>query len=124
MAAITLSSVWISTALTPSRSVQLAATSIVETPTVTGAVRGYANGRQRAITSASRPRSIALAFTLVTSADAATLASWVGQLVLLRDPFGMKVWGSYFALPRTQQNVPGVNDITMTLTEITHSEAT
>ena len=123
MAAVTLTSVWIANSLNLSTSVQLYTTTLVETPQVAGSVRAYANGRQRVVAGASKPRTVAITPTLVSAADAATLASWVGQLVLLRDPFGLKVWGSYFSIARTQQVAPNVSDLTFTLTEVTHSEA-
>lgn len=123
MASVTLTAVWIQNATDLTTAVQAQSTSIVETPQVAGSVRAYANGRQRTVASASKPRTVAFTFTLMTATDAATLASWAGQLVLIRDPFGTKMWGTYFQTTRTQQPAPNVNDVTLTVTEVTHSEA-
>lgn len=123
MASVSLTAVWIQNAQDLTTAVQAQATSIVETPQVAGNVRAYANGRQRTVSSASKPRQVAFTFTLMSAADAATLAAWNGQLVLVRDAFGLKVWGSYFQTQRTQQPAPNVNDVTLTVTEVTHSES-
>lgn len=123
MASVTLTSIWLQNVADLTTALQLHSTSLVETNSQDGTVRPYANGRQRTVTTASKPRSVALSFTLVSAADAATLKSWAGQLVLVRDPFGLRMWGSFFTLARNQQVAPNVNDLSVTFTEVTHSDA-
>lgn len=123
MPTITLTSVFIQNSLDLTTALQLQTSSVLETPQVAGSVRAYANGRQRVVSSSSKPRTVALTFTLVSPSDATTLASWAGQLVLVRDPFGLKMWGAFFQTPRTQQIAPNVNDVAVTFTEVTHTEA-
>ena len=123
MTTVNLTAVWIQDAQALATAVQVHATAITETPSVDGSVRSYANGRQRSVARSARPRQVAMSFTLVSSADAATLAGWAGRTVLLRDPFGFKMYAVYYDTVRTQQVFPNVNDLALTAHEITFSEA-
>lgn len=123
MAAVALSAVWIQDAQALGTAVQVHATSIVETQSTDGSVRSYANGRQRSVAKTARPRQVAMTLTLVAQADGATLASWEGRMVLIRDPFGLKMYAVYYSTVRTQREIAGVDDISLTATEVTFSEA-
>lgn len=123
MATVSLSAAWLALASAPATSVQVMVTARPYTPSQSGGVVRYANGRYRAITVAGTSRALDVTANLVSQTVQATLESWIGQTVLYRDPQGMKMYGVFYQLKETPRMWPAVADIQFTLTEVTYSEA-
>lgn len=88
-----------------------------------GAVRRLANGRLRAVLGATKPHTWELNFELCSRTQISWLQDRVGQLVCVRDDRGRKVYGTYFAVPVTENVARSeYGDATITLTETTHDE--
>jgi hypothetical protein len=89
-----------------------------------GEARWRANGRRVAVTQAGQKVEIPLTFDVVSDrALLATIRSWEGVLLLYRDPRGRKVWGLFWQ-PEIEENVAvDVATVSLTIVEISHSEA-
>lgn len=70
-------------------------------PAVVAEVRAYAGGRRRVVTTADRPVKWDVTLTWVSQADLAWLTARMGQVVLMRDPTGRAVWGTFLGLQVT-----------------------
>lgn len=123
MATPVLTAVFLTLATDLTTSLQVQTTSIVEKPAVPGDVRVYAGGRLRLVTGAGMPREIDLALSNVSRTTLTTLDTWTGQLMLLRDPYGLRRWGTFLAYTRTQEPAPDVSDIALTFHEVTYDES-
>ena len=90
-----------------------------------GAVRFYAGGRARVITTANRSAAFPLTLQLLSDADLDLLASWAGRLLLLRDGAGRRTFGTFLSLDVTDYWDPEgtLHDASLTFTELTYSEA-
>lgn len=122
MASVSLSTVWLTDASTPSSSVQVTATAITDSPAVNGQVRVYANGRLRSITTAGTPRQIGLTIILAAPTVISWLEARIGQTVLVRDPFGLKRYGVFYGWDRSQAPYGAYSDLPVKLYEVTFSE--
>lgn len=123
MASVSLSTVWLTDASTPSDSVQVTATAIVDSPAVNGQVMVYANGRLRSITTAGTPRQVSLTITLADPTTIAWMEARMGLPVLVRDPFGLKRYCVFYGWDRSQAPYGPYSDLPVKLYEITFSEA-
>lgn len=124
MAAVTLTAVYLSSALDLSKVVTLHPTKLKDTPRVNrGDQRVMANGRVRSVTGVGTLRSIELTDPLVTPANVAQLVAWAGTLLLFRDPFGRKEWVTFYETPQEQLASPNLSSVDLTLVNITYSEA-
>lgn len=71
--------------------------------TVRGEFRTYAAGRVRLVTRPGRSRMVEVAARRVDRPTRETLDDWAGQLLLLRDGRGRKVYGSYLEAAVVEQ---------------------
>lgn len=122
MATVVLDTVWLALASAPGTAVQLDVTELSDDDPVVGEVRVMASGRLRSVRGAARPASVRVSAD-VTRAQLATLRSWVGQVVLLRDPFGRKEYGVYYSLPASERVPVDFPSVEFTLQRVTFSEA-
>lgn len=77
-------------------SVALEVDALADTLDVLGELRVYAGGRTRIVRRAARLRSVPVSFDVVRDRPLVELVrSWAGRLVLLRDPYGRVVYGTY-----------------------------
>lgn len=104
-ATVQLTRTWVSLVSNPAFSVQLDGAVINEAPTVTGEVRQYAGGRQRAVSMVGVANQITVQASLVAKSTMDTLVSWLAQPLLFRDPFGRKYYAVLFSVPRSA--IPG-----------------
>lgn len=124
MATISLETVWISLAATPSVGITLEVSKLEESQAVSGEVRRYAGGRLRSVSRAGAARSYDLTFDVVGSRTSlATLRDWTGQTVLFRDPFGRKAYCVYFDSPLSERIPVDMPEVSLQLLEVTVSEA-
>lgn len=87
---------------------------------VPGESRLYAGGRRRSITSAGQVATYTCTLLLVSTADVATLRSWAGQAVQVRDNMGRCNFGVYRKVPAVEQRGrPGRWHITLALDVLT-----
>jgi hypothetical protein len=88
-----------------------------------GEVRTYAGGRRRSVSRTGNARTISLAPDWMARAEVAQLRTWLGRVVLYRDPTGRKVYGVFHALSSSPYIVNDMERVSFTLTEVTYSEA-
>lgn len=122
MTAVTLTSIWLNDAETPSDGVTVIGTALGDSPTIGGAVRTYAGGRQRAILTEGTTRSLSITLTLVDETTREWLESHAGRTIWVRDPFGLRRSGVYFGFDRTQQPFAALSDLTFKVLEVTYSD--
>ena len=89
-----------------------------------GEVRVYAGGRKRLILRPGLAKSFNLNLPACTRSQINWLKQYVGQMVLVRDDRGNKVYCAYFAVPVTEWSAEtDTGDVTLALSEVTNSEA-
>lgn len=123
MASVTLSRVWINLASDMSQSVSARSNGRSDVRSVAGQVRTYSGGRRRVVTRAGTQQTVGATLVLLTAMQVSTLESWRGALVLFRDSFGRKVWGTFLAVPVTDNLDDSTFNVALVLESITHSEA-
>lgn len=88
-----------------------------------GEVRGYAGGRYRAVLGPGTTRGIGLTLRGCTPAQVLQLEAWRGTVLLYRDTYGVRQFGTYLATQVTQwQSLPQA-DVTIDWRELTYVEA-
>lgn len=104
------------TAPTPSRSASANLT--------TSAVRVYAGGRRKIITTPDDDVSYPLILNWVTDTDTNTLLSWRGQVLLLRDALGRRVFGTILKIDQTDvaQGTEFFHDLTIIFIQVDYVE--
>lgn len=122
MASITLTRTWITLADDLTQSVVVDATDRSRTQQVQGQVRQYAAGRLRFITQVGQSASLPLTFRTQDRDLIDTLTSWIGQLVLIRDPRGRAEWGVFSAV-QEQDLAPDWTEVQIQLARVSHSVA-
>lgn len=91
---------------------------------VPGESRLYAGGRRRSITQAGQVGEFSFTLLLVTTADLATLRTWAGQLVQVRDNLGRRFFGVFRKVPASEiRGKPGRWTVGITLDVLTVDEA-
>lgn len=122
---LTIEDVWLTDVADPSVSVRAASPERSSEVELDGEVRFYAGGRRRVITSARDTAKYPLTLQWLTDAQVATLTGWRGRVLLLRDAFGRRVFGSYLALDVKDVYVDGgrASIVSLTFTELTYSDA-
>lgn len=88
-----------------------------------GEVRTYAGGRQRIIRRAGTPDRITVTLPSVSRAVVTWLEDHAGQLCLLRDPRGRKIWGTFWTVSVSEKAGSALPDVSLELQSVTHSEA-
>lgn len=86
---------------------------------ITGEVRQYAGGRQRAVTRAGEQGSFQFTLRLVPAATVEKLRTWVGVPVLVRDWRGQAFYGVFFRVPVIEQRSPVEYDVQVSLSTTT-----
>ena len=95
MASVSLEDVWVHDGTNLANYVVLGTSELKEKPQNFSETRRYSGGRFRLISVAGTQNSLQLIADLVNRIDLEVLRGWIGQLVLVRDPFGRKVWCTY-----------------------------
>lgn len=121
---ITLTKVWVSLAATPSVSVSFFSAGRGDTRQTLGAVRPYANGRLRAISRSVSQQRLTITGRALTATQLASLDGWRGQIVLVRDVWGRKLYGTFFDLSVADYAAPNTyQDVTFNVDQVTFIEA-
>jgi hypothetical protein len=124
MALVTLSTVWLNLASDLTQAVELdTMTGLTSTPQNVGTVRRYAAGRTRAVAQAGVPSQFQVATVASPRATIVWLESHTGQMVLVRDDRGRKFYATYFQPATVEHAYNSDGDVTLTLAELSHSEA-
>lgn len=125
MAIVTLGDLWIHLASNLATFVQVYMGALQEESGVSGEVRRYANGVFRSITTAGNSRSIQVEMPYLDRDDLETLEGWVGQAVMVRDPLGRKVFGTFFTIETSERPIGDADTalgVTFTLSALSLSE--
>ena len=88
-----------------------------------GEVRTYAGGRLRLVTTAGIARTATVTIVEASRDQINWLQSVTGQLVLIRDDRGRKIWGTFLNPKVTENQHNSYGDVTLIVNEITYSEA-
>lgn len=90
-----------------------------------GDVQTFLNGRRAGSATAAEPRTVTYTCDLADRSDAETLAGWLGDLLLVRDGVGRKLWGVVYSVPHAE--IRGTSgrlvDLTFTVEEVDHDES-
>lgn len=91
--------------------------------TVAGEVRTYAGGRMRIVSRPRRQQTLSVTLRYVPLADIDTLRDWAGDVLMLRDKRGRKLYGTFFT--STVKDLKGVAyaDVEFTFSQVTYIEA-
>jgi hypothetical protein len=85
--------------------------------------RRLAGGRFRAITTLGVRRSQTFGLRDISLAEAQMLEDWIGQLVLIRDNRGRKMFGTYAEVQYVDNMSVNYYDVSLVVTEVTYSES-
>lgn len=88
-----------------------------------GEFRTYAGGRVRLITKAGRGRTVQVSAAHTDRPTRERLNAWAGELLLLRDGRGRKMYGSYLELAAADQPGPGLCTVTFAFVAVDLPEA-
>lgn len=119
---VVLTRLWLNSAADPSDVMSFRAFTFTPAKAVDAEVRLLAGGRRRLIRRAGQARSHGVSIRRPTLGQRQWLDDHVGELVTIRDPRGGKYHGVYLSV-QVPYTVDGANDVTLSLTEVTHSEA-
>lgn len=124
MATVTLTTLWLNDAtdLTDYRSFPLM-NQLRATPQTPGEVRLYANGRFRSIKRAGAQQQLAATLAACDRDQVDWIEAHAGRLLLVRDDRGRKFYGTYYGPTIDEHPYDDEADVTLTLVEISHSEA-
>ena len=97
MASVTLNELWIHDADDLSDYVRVRVSELSAPQEQAGEVREYAGGRRRIIRRKTRRREVSVELSNVDREVLPRLDDWAGRLLMLRDPRGRVMWGSFFS---------------------------
>jgi len=122
---LTFADTWLTLAADPTLSVHATDPERSHHAETAGEFRPYAGGRIRVITSARKTATFPLTMQLLSDAEVALLESWQGQVVLLRDGAGRRVYGSYLAgeVEEFYDAAGTLSNMALTFTELTYLES-
>lgn len=124
MATVTLGTVWLNLAADPSDYISLPTMSSLSVSTSQpGEVRRLANGRLRVVRQAGQARGASVDADGVTEAEVDWLESHVGEVVCIRDDRGRKFFGVYLGVDVEEIRASVYANVSLSLTNVTHSEA-
>lgn len=86
---------------------------------VDGEVSTWAGGRQRASITEGERGSFGVTLRLLTLDTVALLRTWVGVPVQVRDARGQRFFGTFFAVPITENRETNSYDVEITLVTLT-----
>jgi len=124
MAIVALATLWLNdaSALSDSQSFPYMS-KMAAVPQTPGEVRPYANGRYRAINRAGVQSRHNVTLPACSRMQIAWIEAKAGQLLCIRDDRGRKYYGVYYN-PTIDEHPYDTNaDVTLSLIEVTHSEA-
>ena len=120
---VTLATVWINLAANASNYQTFPLMSLLDVETVQpGSVRDYAGGRFRLVTIAGVARKATITLPECPRDQINWLQSNVGNVVLVRDDRGRKIWGAYLNPKVNENQHNGNGDVMLVIDEITYSE--
>ena len=123
MASVSLSELWIHDGDDLSDFVQtFGFASEDETDAVAGEVRTYANGRRRIVRRAGTATSLSVTFPSTDRTTIDWLRAHKGNTLMLRDPYGRKVWGTFFSLSVPEKGSAQLPDASFTFESTSASE--
>lgn len=124
MTSITLTHGWFNLAADPDQSVNLIIDGTTETEARPVEHERYSQGRLRSFSRVGTAKVMRLRFDQADRDDIDMLRTWVGELVMYRDPLARKFWGTFDDLSIVE--IPGTNgtfaDVALTFVETTFSE--
>lgn len=124
MPAVQLDTVWMNDAANPADVIRLRATSgLKRQAMIDGRVQVVAGGGRRVVRRAGLSRTWELALPWASRAQVDWLEAHQGRTVTCRDHRGHKVHGVYLDVPVDENGVTQDGAVTLTLTEVTHTEA-
>lgn len=91
------------------------------TPSIQGGVKRYAS-RTRIVTQGAVTNQIDLVLPQCDRDQIQWLTDHIGQLMLVRDDRGRKIWAAYFASPIDENGGDVTGNVTLRLDEVTYSE--
>lgn len=123
MASILLDTVWLNAASDPSDYASFPLMSALAVATSqSGEVRQYAGGRTRLVLKAGTPRNISLDLPELDRTQVTWLESHVGQIVLVRDDRGRKIWAAYITAGVDETQGDTTASAGISLTEVSFTE--
>jgi hypothetical protein len=124
MATLNLTKCWINLATTGESVTAQRIDNGEDTRAVAGRVATYSGGRQRAVTQEGVMGTWPVTLTQVSAADTATLRSWMGQTILVRDSRGRKEYGVVLEVPRSAwKDQLDTYDVALTLQLVSYDES-
>lgn len=124
MAAVQLKAVWFNVVADPSDSLALRhVTGFSRVPEKPGEIVRGAGGRVRFIRQAGRSVEWSLGFKVLTPAQKQWLEDRIGELMCFRDDRGHKIFGVYQSVDVTERLYNHEGDVSLSVTELTYSEA-
>lgn len=124
MATVTLGTVWLNLVSDPSVSLTLPTMASLSIATgQDGEVRRLANGRLRLVKRAGQARSASVDIEGATRTEVEWLEDHVGDLLCVRDDRGRKFFGAYMGVEADEVRANDYANVSLVLTEVTHSEA-
>lgn len=116
--------VWLTDVTDPTISVHASSPERAHAFATDGEVRFYGK-RRRVITTDRKSATFPVVLQWLTVPDLAQIEAWQGQVVLLRDPQGRRVFGTFFAGDVTDRYLVGGwrSVITLTFTEVDFDES-
>lgn len=121
-ASISFTDAFVYLAADPSQEVRFARRSGGVTSSTVGEVRQYASGRLRAVVRAGSPGQVTVGLRTTDRSLVATLRSWAGQIVCLRDELGRRDFVVYFDVPENDLGLGWV-DVDLTCQRVSFDEA-
>lgn len=88
-----------------------------------GDVRPYAGGRRRSVTMEGESGRFRFSLRDVTLTQLATLRSWKGLAVQVRDARGQRFFGVFFTVDVLERRAPTLYDVSIPLDTITFDES-
>lgn len=122
---LAIADAWLTLASDPTQSVHASYPDRGHHKETAGEFRPYAGGRIRVITSARKMATFPLTMQLISDAEVLLLELWQGQVVLLRDDAGLRVFGSFLAgdVVSYPDEAGTLNDLALVFTALTYSDA-
>lgn len=123
MASVTLSKVWLTEATDPTVAVSFYSSDAKDDRAVAGEVRRMANGRLRVVTRAGQAQTLGRTARSLSGAQVAQMEAWCGTVLLLRDVWGRRTFGTFFALSVSDAQDRSGQDVAFTFQQVSYDEA-
>jgi hypothetical protein len=127
-ASITLTRAWLMDPLDPTNPIIAGSSGSIgggarnNTKAKDGDYRTYV-GRVRMVVRPTTASTYQIALRNLTKDQGDKVEGWAGKLLLLRDIYGRRVWGSYLSTQRLEYvGGKGLCDVSFTFTEVTYSD--